>query len=113
MKKNPLIGAILQAVVVTLAGLLGWSLTDDSAGSVVVLDWLLSLKPSVQVGILVAVALLLLAPWLAPFTPWTGDDALIKYQSPAKKFFLAIWNSLAGNYGYATNAPPDKIQPKR
>lgn len=115
MKKHPLVGTVLQAVVLVLAATLGITLTPDDAGTVVVIAWLNGLTAAQQVGILVVVALLALMPWIARWTPWTGDDGLIEYQSPVKRFFLAVWNSLAGNDGFATNAPRrrDQIQPKR
>lgn len=117
-KKSAVVGSILQVVVIALASVFGMSMVDDTGQPLGILQWLLGLSLPAQVGILIAVGLLAGMPWLARYTPWTWDDQLKEYQGPVKKFFLAIWNALAANDGYATNTRPVKkpksdIQPLR
>lgn len=106
--KSRVLGTIVATLVVALTGLLGWAVGPDDVATLWVVEQFLGLSPAAQAGILVAVAVALGVPWIAPYTPWTGDDWAIRYQSPVRTIFSAIWNAVAGNIGNAENAPSSR-----
>lgn len=92
---------LLTLVISSVAGLLGFVLTPESAPAV--FNFLALLDPRLQVGIFVVLALLILVPITAPYTPWTWDDRTIRFQQPVMQIIGRIWNVLASNFGKASN----------
>lgn len=93
---------ILTLLVVGIAGAFGIVLTPESAPGI--FTALAGLSAPVQIGIAVSLALLVIVPLIAPYTPWTWDDRTIKYKTAAQKILAEVWNDLAGNFGNARNA---------
>lgn len=97
------IKTLLTALIVGIAALFGFTLTPDTGVGLTLFTWLAGLGVKTQVGILVALVLLVVVPIAAPYTKWTGDDWTIKYKTGAVKIFMQLWNLLSGNFGRAAN----------
>lgn len=108
--KTRLLGTVVATIVVALAGMLGWAVSPDDVTVTWLVEQFAALDGSVQVGVLVAVSIALAVPWIAPYTAWTGDDWAIKYQSPVRQIFSAVWNAVAGNFGNAANQNGNHIR---
>jgi hypothetical protein len=98
-----IVKTILTILIVSIAGAFGFVLTPDDAIGAAIFTSLGSLSVPVQVGLAVALGLLVVVPMIAPYTPWTWDDKAIRYQSEAKQAILNLWNALASNFGKASN----------
>lgn len=106
---NKVMGTLIPAVIVALASLFGYMLEPDNAIVLAITGFITSLHPGVQVGLLISVAVLLIVPHIAPYTPWTWDDWTISKKNAAVQVLARLWNALAGNFGKANNKPDDGI----
>ena len=100
-----IVKSAITLLIVGIAGLLGFTITPDSGLGLGLFSAIAGLGVKVQVGILVALVLLVGVPFLAPYTPWTWDDRTIQYKSAAGQLFARLWNLLSHNFGNASNKP--------
>jgi len=95
--------SVMTVLIVGLCSLFGFAVTPDAGMGLAVFTFIAGLNVKVQVGLLVAMVIMVAVPLVAPYTKWTGDDWTIRYKTGAVKIFMQIWNLLAGNFGKASN----------
>lgn len=95
--------SVLTILIVGVLGLFGFTVTPEGGAGLAIFTALAGLSVKVQTGIAVALLVLVLVPFIAPYTPWTWDDKSIKYKDGVTKIFGQLWNLLAHNFGRASN----------